>query len=125
MDKDNKLEEIKELIKQDVKDIQYHGQMTTIEFENGQLLPLYGGVAGIEQTTQKIPECSFCGNESKEGKPLVSLNDKNDPLICPDCAIETLKTFIENGIEIELDLSSFASEELIEEILNNEENLSK
>lgn len=125
MDKEDKLKEIKELIKQDVKDIQYQGQMTTIEFEDGQLLPLYGGVSGIEQTTQKILECSFCGNESKEGKPLVSLNDKNDPLICPDCSIEIIKTFIENGIEIELDLTNFASEELIEKILNNEKNLSK
>lgn len=122
---ENKLKEIKELFKQEVKNITYEGQMTIIEFENGEILPLYGGVAGIEHTNQKILLCSFCQKESTKEKPLVSLNEENEPLICPDCATSIIKIFVENGIEIELDISNMVSEDLIEKIINQNEDLSK
>ncbi|AEO93926.1 gp683 [Bacillus phage G] len=113
----NKIEELQKLVNQEIKNITYEGQMTIVEFVDGQILPLYGGVAGISEPLKAIRYCSFCGNEGTKEKPVVSLNSKDDPLICPDCAINAIQTLIENGIEVELDISSLASNELLEKLL--------
>lgn len=118
---EEKLKEIQKLVEGNVKNITYEGNMTIIEFDDGRILPLYGGVAGIEGTKMRIYTCSFCGQEGKKEKPVVSLNDKNDPLICPDCATTVIQLFIENGVEIELDLSNVVSKELIEKILDQKQ----
>lgn len=119
---EDKLEEIKKLVQDEVKNIDYQGNMTIIEFENGQILPLYGGIAGIENTKQKLRLCSFCNNESVKDKPLISLTKNDEPLICVDCIKLAIQTCLENGIDIELDLTNVMSQELIEGLMKEEPN---
>ena len=113
----NKLEEIQNLIKKDVKNITYEGMMTIIEFEDGQILPLYGGVAGIEGLAATVRSCSFCGKEASNERPVVSLNENDEPLICPDCVAHAVKTLIQNGIEVNIDLTDMVSQDIIEKML--------
>lgn len=113
-----KLDQIKKLVNnQNVKNITYEGQMTIIEFENGEILPLYGGVAAVD-TKQKISSCSFCGKTGTVEKPVVSLNENDDPLICSSCAVQAIKTLVESGIEVELDITNLVSPKTIEKLLD-------
>lgn len=118
MSNDINLEEISKLIKQPVKRIQREGQLTIIEFEDGQTLPLYGNTSEIQGIKAQIHECSFCGTVGTKEKPVVSLNRQNDPLICSKCASFAIELFVKNGIEVELDISQAFSKETIEKLLN-------
>lgn len=124
MIEDSKLKEIQTLINKEVKNISYEGQVTIIEFEDGQILPLYGGVAGVEGIKNPVRYCSFCGNEAHEKNPVASLNKDDDPLICRDCTVKIIQTFIENNIELEIDLSNIVSEDTIKRILDKNKDLS-
>jgi thioredoxin-related protein len=68
---------------------------TNIEFENGENIQLTGEKVKL---TQEII-CSFC---STLKKPLFTVDEFS--YICKDCTSLALKTFIENGIPIDLEL---------------------
>jgi hypothetical protein len=112
---DEKLKEISELLKKPIKEIRPEGPMTIIEFEDGSVLPLYGGGAELFGLKDPIYSCSFCGNEQTDENPLVSLNEQDDPLICSKCAAKAVESFIQHGIEIELDIPNI-SPEMIKQI---------
>lgn len=115
---ENKIKELSDLVKQPIKNIKQEGQMTVIEFENGKTLPLFGGSAGLEGLKNLIHECSFCGNVGTKDDPVVSLNGKDNPLICSNCTSLALKTFIQNGIEIELDITDSIEPELVDKMFD-------
>ncbi len=110
---DSELDKLINLIKSPVKDIRSVGDnLTEIEFENGQIIPLYGQAVEINYNENK---CGFCGASSLD-KVLFTLDDKN--YICVDCNTLAMETFIKNGIEIKLNLGDSFPEltELIEKI---------
>ncbi|MNJ90007.1 hypothetical protein D3C87_75980 [compost metagenome] len=117
---EEKIKELSELIKQPIKEIREEGQVTILEFENGQYLPLYGGQAGMKGLQQKVHNCSFCGSPGTKESPVVSLNKENDPVICSSCATTAIKLFVNNGIEIELDITDMVSEDLINKLVDSD-----
>lgn len=115
---EEKIKELSELIKQPIKEIREEGPVTILEFENGQFLPLYGGAAGMEGMKVQVHNCSFCGSPGTKESPVVSLNKENDPVICSSCATMAIKLFINNGVEIELDITDIVSEDVINKLVN-------
>ena len=110
---DSEIQKLVELIKSPVKDIRQAGNgFTEIEFENGQIIPLYGQAVEMKYNENK---CGFCGI-SQLDKVLFTLNDKT--FICADCSTLAVETFIKNGIEIKLNLGDSFPEltELIEKM---------
>lgn len=114
----SKIKELQELVKKKVKNISYEGQMTIVEFEDGEILPLYGGIAGIQGPVKAFRQCSFCGSEGTKDSPVVSLNQNDDPLICSSCVSQAAKTLIENGVDMEIDISNLISQDIIEKMIN-------
>lgn len=102
---DETIKNLIELIKKPVKSINNDGPTTLIEFEDGEILPLFGGGAVLPEV--QTPKCSFCGREQSPGFPLMGPPHKDDPLICSSCASKSVEIFIKNGVEIELDVSYF------------------
>ncbi|MDF2534283.1 MAG: hypothetical protein K0R18_440 [Bacillales bacterium] len=115
---EERIKELTILMKQPVKDIKQDGQMTFVEFEDGQILPLYGGTAGLEGLQSSFHSCSFCGTIGTNEKPVVSLSEKNEPLICSNCVTIAVQLFVQNGVEIELDITDAVSEEMIDKIMD-------
>ena len=113
-----RIKELQDLVNQPVKNITYEGQMTIVEFENGQILPLYGGGGSLDGTVNLIKYCAFCGNEGTDENPVVSLNPQDDPLICPSCVSKAMQVLIENGIDMEIDISKLVPQDVIEKILD-------
>lgn len=109
----SEINKLAELMKSPVKDIRSVGDgLTEIEFENGQIIPLYGQAVEIDYNENK---CGFCGASSLD-KVLFTNDDKN--YICANCTTLAIETFIKNGIEIKLNLGDSFPEltELIEKI---------
>lgn len=109
----SEINKLAELMKSPVKDIRSVGDgLTEIEFENGQIIPLYGQAVEIDYNENK---CVFCG-ASQLDKVLFTNDDKN--YICTDCTTLAIETFIKNGIEIKLNLGDSFPEltELMEKI---------
>lgn len=100
------LDKLMELANSPIKRIYSEGHTTMIEFENGQLLPLYGG--GSEILDHKELSCSFCNRVRSEVGHLAAPPDRDDPLICPDCAVMFVELFLEHGVEIKLDITNIA-----------------
>ena len=100
-----------ELTNKKVKSIREEGASTIIEFEDGEILPLFGGGALITEQI-KLPECSFCGREQSKGFPLMGPPGKDDPMICSVCAAKAVEIFIKHGVEVELDISHFPQSSL-------------
>lgn len=103
---DETIKQLLELTDKKIKSIKEDGTSTIIEFEDGSILPLFGGGAVVQEQI-KIPECSFCGREQKKDFPLMGPPGKKEPMICSICASKAVEIFIENGVEVELDLSNF------------------
>ena len=107
------LEKLVDLIKSPIKDIKSIGDnLTEIEFENGQIIPLYGQAIEINYVEHK---CNFCGG-SQLDKVLFTKDDIT--YICTDCSILAVETFLKNGVEIKLNLGDSFPEltELIEKV---------
>lgn len=102
----NTLDQLVELVNSPVKHVYQDGPSTIIEFENGQTLPLQGG--GLEILNYNEPKCSFCGKARSEVKALAAPPNKEEPAICPDCAIGYVELFGQHGIPIEINISKIA-----------------
>lgn len=115
------IEQLSKQLQKPVKNISHEGLNTIIEFEDGDIIPLYGGGGiPIEGIKNPVFYCSFCGVEGTKDFPVVQLNDKSKSCICSKCSINAIETFVENGIEIELDLTNLVSNELIEKMLDKD-----
>jgi len=91
-----------DMIKCPVKDLRYDeaNAVTYIEFENGQIVPLYGKHIEIEVD---VHICNFCSATSID-KTLYTKDDVT--FICADCTSLAMKTFLENGVTLNLDISA-------------------
>ncbi|MFW6242952.1 MAG: ClpX C4-type zinc finger protein [bacterium] len=112
-------EEINKLVKlvnSNIKNIKEEGNNRIIEFENGQVLPIYGEQVELDIN---IPTCNFCGNPGNNKEPLFSIDDKS--FICKECVILALETYIEKGINIDINISDSFSEvkEQLQKLSNN------
>ncbi|MNM69998.1 hypothetical protein D3C81_816160 [compost metagenome] len=103
---DDVVKNLVELTKKKIKSINKQGSATIIEFENGEIIPLFGGQGDLNELTIE-PTCSFCGIQQSNNNPLMGPPNKTEPLICAQCATKAVETFVQNGIEIELDVSIF------------------
>lgn len=112
------IQKLSELIKSPIKDIKVNeaNNFTEIIFENGQTIPLYGKPIEINY---EIAYCSFCNASSIE--KYLFTKGKETTNICSDCATEAVQTFLNNGVEINLDISNVFPE-LSEKIKNMNEN---
>lgn len=112
------MRKLSELIKSPIKDIKVNeaNNFTEIIFENGQTIPLYGKPIEINYEVQ---HCIFC-NASSIDKYLFTKGEEKIN-ICSDCATEAVQTFLNNGIEINLDISN-AFPELAEQVKNMNKN---
>lgn len=100
---EKQIQKLVELTKQEVVDIRKEGQTTIVEFADGQILPLYGGGAELENA-QPEPTCSFCGVEQTSENPLIAPPGKSNPCICSKCACRAVEIFVNHGVDVELDL---------------------
>lgn len=91
------LNKISSLFKSEIKDIIKDKGSTIIEFEDGQILPLYGE---SQELKIRIPECNFCGSLGEKNEPLFTIN--GDSYICKNCVLLALETYISNGIVIDI-----------------------
>jgi hypothetical protein len=112
----NEIEELKKLIDSPIANITRNDSSTIIEFENGVILPLYGGSFEAEL---EIPTCFLC-NQPGDNDPLFTIDDKKH--ICKKCTILALETFIKNGVQIDLNLGD-AFPDISEQINKLNENL--
>lgn len=96
------LNELVELVQSPYKKIYQDGPMTVIEFENGQILPLQGGGSLI--TSIEEESCSFCGQARSQVAALASAPEREDLLICPDCATGFVELFAKHGVAINLNI---------------------
>jgi hypothetical protein len=94
---DNEIEKLVELFNSPVKSIKYESNMTIVEFQNGQTVPLYGGTMPIQlQGTV----CTFCGLPKDQ---VFTTNDK--AYICKECLVLGIRTLLENGVNIDINIS--------------------
>ena len=85
-----------ELFQSPVKNITTNNIGTYIEFENGENLQLQGEQISLQNEIN----CSFC--KSFINKPLFTLDDT--AYICKRCIELAIKTFLKNGINLELEV---------------------
>lgn len=98
----DQIQKLVELTKQEIVEIRQEGQSTVVEFADGQILPLFGGGAEIVDLQPVV--CSFCGVEQSDENPLMAPPGKKEPCICSKCACRAVEIFVENGVDVELDL---------------------
>lgn len=103
---ETELEKLIGLSKEPVKVFTKANGMTVIEFEDGTTLPLHGG--GGQILNYKEPRCSFCNRTKDEAKFLAAPSHSNEPLICPDCAVNYVELFASHGVEIQLNISKIS-----------------
>lgn len=109
--------------KSPVKNINYDmiNNITKIELENGNIFDLFGKHMELENLVEfPIKKCSFCNKESIE--PLFTTNDKI--YICKECSILSIKTYLDNGYEVNLEISD-SFPDVSEQLINFEQNLNK
>lgn len=99
----DQIQKLVELTKKEIVDIRQEGQTTVVEFDDGQILPLFGGGTEIADA-QPEPVCSFCGTEQSRENPLMAPPEKSEPCICSKCACRAVELFVYNGVDVELDL---------------------
>lgn len=100
------IEDLVQLANKPLKNITNTETSTVIEFEDGELLTLNGGGAQILDYTE--PHCSFCNRARSEVELLAAPPHKNDPLICPECAVAFIELFASYGIELNLNISKIS-----------------
>lgn len=116
---DKIIRELISLFDSQVKNISRENDTTIIEFENGQVIPIYGEQISINSS---IPVCSFCNLPGDSESPLFTVNEEN--YICKDCTILSLETFLKNGIDIDFKLDG-NFKEVEKQIKNFNENMHK
>ena len=99
---DQDIEKLVELFQSPVSDITTNKLGTYIEFENGETIQLYGEQIPLQDEIN----CSFC--KLSINKPLFTIDDSAH--ICKCCIELAMKTFIKNGINIELELEGKINE---------------
>ena len=97
-----------EAAKKKIKNIETNDKNTIIEFEDGERVTLLGG-KGMTGPIKKMSYCSYCGTERTSKKPMISPDDNDKILICPDCAVKAVEMFVKSGVEIEMDVSFLSS----------------
>lgn len=102
------IENLIELASKPVKNISSSSGSTVVEFEDGELLTLNGG--GAQILDYKEPHCSFCNRTRSEVELLAAPPHKNEPLICPDCAVAFVELFAAHGVELKLNISKISPE---------------
>lgn len=94
------MQNINDLIQNEkLEKIVQNNDLLTLKFENNIELPLLNFNKEIN-----IPSCSFCNKDSIDNT-LFTIN--NNVFICIDCTQLALKTFIENGHNIDLKIDKF------------------
>ena len=99
---DQEIDKLVELFKSPVKNIITNNIGTYIEFDNGENIQLYGEQIPLQNELI----CSFC--KLSINKPLFTLDDS--VYICKCCVELAMKTFIKNGINIDLEVEVKANE---------------
>ena len=99
---DQEVDKLIELFQSPVKNITTNNIGTHIEFENGESLQLYGEQVPLQNEVS----CSFC--KLSTNKPLFTLDDS--AYICKGCVELAMKTFIKNGINIDLEIEGRINE---------------
>ena len=97
--KEKNLDDLLKLFKTPVKTINREDGSTIVEFESGEKVSL-GGIP--METEQDIPVCSFCG-EPSVNEFLFTTNDS--AFICRHCVLLSIKTFLQNGIDVDIPLT--------------------
>jgi NADH pyrophosphatase NudC (nudix superfamily) len=101
---DDKIKKLIETTQKKIKNIKTTEKETMIEFEDGEVLNLSGGQSLLGAIKQ-IPVCSYCGKQRSKQNPMISPDNNETIMICSDCTVKALETFIKSGVEIELDIS--------------------
>ena len=90
------IDKLIELFQSPVKNIITNNIGTYIEFENGENIQLHGEQISLQNEIS----CSFC--KLPINKPLFTLDDS--VYICKCCIELAIKTFLKNGINLELEV---------------------
>jgi len=96
------IDKLIELFQSPVKNITTNKLGNYIEFENGETIQLYGE----QMLLQNEVVCSFC--KSPDNKPLFTIDDSAH--ICKICIELAMKTFIKNGVNIDLEIEVKSNE---------------
>ena len=102
----NDLDSLVELFKNPVNTIKREDGSTVVEFESGEKVKLNGIPT---EFNQKIPVCSFCGVPSVN-EFLFTSND--EVYICKQCISLAIKTFLQNGIDVDIPITQGMSEQI-------------
>lgn len=94
-----KMNNIKNLFNKTVQNIYKQNNQIIVKFEDGSEMPLIDPQGEIYLN---IPYCNFCGDPGDDNHPLFTINGEH--YICPKCVSLAVKTFLENDVNVEIEL---------------------